>query len=214
MRYLPNDTAVKCCTKLVGLLEMGESFTGQELYEKIDNYLFSGKDGELRKRNLMGISSDHASSMISKGEKGATNRFTRDLPHLVVVHDYCHALNLALKDCLNNFPRQYIHIVEQISTHFSHSLKRAARLKMLIQKPAENTEKDSKILAIKNYIPTRWTSFSECLERILELQKPLIKYFEEYGKAAEKQYLTESNLLFLKLLSFFRKENGKTYSEF
>jgi hypothetical protein len=28
MRYLPNDTAVKCCTKLVGLLEMGESFTG------------------------------------------------------------------------------------------------------------------------------------------------------------------------------------------
>jgi len=111
------------------------------------------------------------------------------------VHDYCHALNLALKDCLNNFPRQYIHIVEQISTHFSHSLKRAARLKTLIQKPAENTEKDNKILAIKGYIPTRWTSFSGCLERILELQKPLIKYFEEYGKCAEKQYLTENNLL-------------------
>jgi len=45
---------------------MGESFTGQELYEKIDNYLFSGKEVALRKRNLMGISSYQASTVISK----------------------------------------------------------------------------------------------------------------------------------------------------
>ena len=66
--------------------------------------MFSGLNGALRLKKLMGISTDHASNMISKKDAGLTNRLSIEVPHLVVVHDLCHAMNLVLASCIESFP--------------------------------------------------------------------------------------------------------------
>ncbi len=55
-----------------------------------------------------------------------------DTKHIVVVHDICHAFNLALKDCLSCFSPELIKIVNSISESFSKSPHNSARLKEII----------------------------------------------------------------------------------
>ena len=174
-RYLAKETDDKTTTKLLGIIEMGDSYTGATLYETIQEFLFSGERGSLRKLNFMGISADHASNMISKLDAGATNRLKSELPHIEVIHDLCHALNLIQGDCISNFPKQYKKYVEKIAAAFSKSPQRAVKLKNLIKNVAD---RDDKVCSIKRYVPTRWSSFKDCLERIVELSRPLKLFFD------------------------------------
>ena len=89
-------------TKILGLIKLGSSSTGRPLFELVENYLFNNERGQRRKHNLMGISSDHASNMISSGNKSLSSRLALDsnLQHLVIMHDLSHALNLVLKNSL------------------------------------------------------------------------------------------------------------------
>ncbi len=50
--------------------------------------------------------------MISAAGAGATNRLQSNLPHLVISHDYCHALNLVIKIVIGCFPIKYTQLVE------------------------------------------------------------------------------------------------------
>lgn len=117
--------------KLLGLFKIEESKTGENLYNLIYEFLFSGP-GELRIKNFMGISTDHASNMISKRESGLTNRFSKKFDHLMIVHDLCHALNLCLMECIKQFPAKYLNLIKDISNTFSHSPQKAAKLKTFI----------------------------------------------------------------------------------
>jgi len=157
---------------------MGSSATGETIYNMIEHFLFSGKEGEKRKLHLMGIASDHASNLISSGMKSMTSRLMNegDTKHIVVVHDICHALNLALKDCLSCFSPELIKIVNRISESFSKSPHNSARLKEII---GEMKDKDTKVSAIKKYIKTRWSSFRDSLQRILQLWLYLVLFFKE-----------------------------------
>jgi len=69
-RYFANEEDVTTTTKLLGLIEMATSSTGETLYTLIRNFLFSGNEGLERKENFIGISSDHASNLISGKEPG------------------------------------------------------------------------------------------------------------------------------------------------
>ena len=63
--------------------------------------------GDDRKKNIMGICTDHALNMISSGEASLTSRLKRadGLKHIIVVHDLSHALNLALKTSIKRFSK-------------------------------------------------------------------------------------------------------------
>jgi len=153
-RYLENDESIQTVTKLIALVDLGKSCTGETLYNAIANLLFTGDGSEERKQNLIGISCDGASKMISTGDKSVTSRLKKEIPHLIGIHDICHALNLVLDRCLDSFPVDYRKIIETISKTFSHSSQRNDILRECILE-VKKTEAEIEILAVKQYVLTR-----------------------------------------------------------
>jgi len=194
-RYLPSEEDTLTATKLIGLIELGKSSKGIVMYEKLKEFLFSGEGADSRKNNLMGISTDHAPNMMSSGSAGLSNRLTAEIPHAIMIYDFCHALNITLKHSKRHFPQKYLKIVEEISSHFSYP-QSTASFKLFLTESQKN-----KVLAIKNYVETRWSSFIECLDRILELKEALETYFMQEGKSNQKQYFNSENLVMLNLFS-------------
>jgi len=188
----------KLCTKLIALIELEDSSKGETIFDKIKKFLFSGPAGETRAKNCMGIATDHATNMISSKGAGATNRMQKEFSHIIVTHDLCHALSLALKHSIQTFPKEIYNIVLQISSHFSNSPQRTSLLKNLMTVASNKAQKVNSIL---RFVPTRWSSFYNCLERIIEMKEQIKAYFKEYGNLDEQAYLEEPNLLMLRLSS-------------
>lgn len=63
--YFNSPKETKTTTQLLGLIELSDSSTGLNLYELVNDFLFKGDEGLQRRNNLMGISTDHATNMIS-----------------------------------------------------------------------------------------------------------------------------------------------------
>ena len=76
--------------KLISVIPMENSSTGQVIYDKIKNEILF--DSEVQK-NLMGIATDEGRNMIGE-EKGASSRLTKDFPHIVQIKDFSHVYNL------------------------------------------------------------------------------------------------------------------------
>lgn len=92
-RYFEKDEDLITKTKLIGLLKMGKSSTGEALKELIDHFMFKDDaSGQKRRSNLVGISTDHASNMLSAGICGLQNRFAQESNYLEITNDYCHAV--------------------------------------------------------------------------------------------------------------------------
>jgi len=114
-RYLENSTSFITTTKLISLIQLEGSKTGETIYNLLVSLLFTGEDGKLRKNNCLGICTDGASNMISAGTASLTSRLKTIIPNLVVIHDFCHIFNLFLKDCTKqHFPKEYVKIVNNI----------------------------------------------------------------------------------------------------
>ena len=194
-RFLENESEVT--TKLIGLIEMGASSTGETLYNTLNAFLFSGEDGNKRKKMFMGIAADEAPNMISL-VKGVTNRFKAEIPYLEITHDFCHVLNLILRECIGNFPQEYVTIVDDIAATFSRSPQKTVKLRTFLVQ-LNVTEK---LLSMKKYVKNRWSSFQECLERVLELTLGLKQYFEVNGTPKQREYFKEDgpNIVMLQLL--------------
>jgi len=206
-RYFESEEAMTTRTTLLGLLPFHGSTSGEVIHKMLMKFLFDGPSGELRKRNLIGISTDHASNMISGGNAGATERLQKDIPHLVVTHDLCHAFNLIVEHCLESFPHEYRNIVSEISTRFSMSPLQAAQLKTYLK------DKDEAVLTITRYVPTRWTSFVDTLDRILDLSAQLQGFFSDQiqlkksnSKKNSESYLSPPNLMMLNLLQMLLRK--------
>ena len=95
--------------------------TGEKLYSIVTKLLFTGRGAEVRKRNSMGISTDGATKMRSPGQKSFASRLKKEIPHMIAIQDFCHALNLVLTNCLSTFSADYRKIIETISKTLSHS---------------------------------------------------------------------------------------------
>jgi hypothetical protein len=148
-RYFLTATDSQTTTKLLALLHLKGAQTGEKIALLLSNYLFSGDGGEIRKKNMIGISSDGAKNMISSRGAGATNRISVEIPLLIISYDICHALNLVMKKCIATFPKKYINIITEISSIFSYSGVKTAELQEIMEK------KGTKPLKILRYVPTR-----------------------------------------------------------
>ena len=211
-------------TSLLGLIELGTSYEGDTLYGKLKQFLFERTNGSKLKENFMGICSDHGSNMISdkvpnsvnvKG-KGLCNRLKADFPYIFVIHDYCHAFSLIVQEAIEEFPPILLSMIRDICSHFSKSPQAKAKLRE-IQKI-----KGKDPLGVVKYVPTRWFSLLECINRILILWEELDIYFTENGTKKQRQYFTKENHLYSRLLScllgkvnyynmFFQSEILTTY---
>lgn len=206
--YYPYDVKNKVLkdsrmTSFLGLIELGTSYEGEVLYEKLTKFLFDRPGGASIKKNLIGICSDHAPNMISDRVanqinpqgKGLCNRLKNDFPYIFVIHDYAHAFNLVIEEGVSKFPPHVIPMIDDICVHFSRSPQRKAELREI----QDLTEK-TKDLEVLRYVPTRWFSLLVCTNRIITLWQELQIYFYDNGTDKQKHYFTEENLAYLVLL--------------
>jgi len=218
-RYLESNSSLLTTTKLIALIQLEGSKTGETIYNLVMSLLFSGKDGEIRKKNCMGICTDGASNMISTGNASLSSRLQQAIPHLVVIHDFCHIFNLILKDCINeHFPKEYAKIVKNICKKFTNSPKQASLLRQQMMKNQQGIA-DLSALSVKKFVESRWSSFHDSLKRILEIKDDLRTFFNQSDIEEERKYLNPRNILMLELLLFlvalinnyiiwFQKENS------
>ena len=191
-------------TRLLALLELEESHTGKVIYDKVNKFLFSRKNGEILKKNFIGLCADHGSNMISTNKsniildtgKGVSNRFLQDFNYLFIVHDYAHAFNLVIEEAVSKFPGEVLNVVNGICSFFSRSPQQKAKFYRFQAKTSNKPP-----LEVRRYTPKRWSSLKECLDRILELETPLTAFFMKYGTSSQKEYLKKEHLLYLKMLS-------------
>jgi hypothetical protein len=122
------------------------------------------------------------------------NRFRNDLNHLEIVHGYCRAFNLILKDCIRTCPKKYSSIVEEVSKTFAYSAKKSNLFKKILK---SHPDRDEKILTIQSCVSTRWMSYSDCLDRILELRNPLKEFFNEFGTVIQRTYFSQEHNIIL-----------------
>jgi len=153
-RYFEHDYNPIPVTKLISLLKVKESCTGQAIFDSLKKVLFEGTLGLKRQKNLVGIVTDGASNMISNKGAGAANRLQGFAPQVIIVHDICHCINLIMKKCIQSFPDAYRVMAEKICQTFSKSAVKTARLQSVMKQ--KNQECESVILAIRKHVPTRW----------------------------------------------------------
>lgn len=191
-------------TRFIGLIELEDSHTGQVIYDKVSSFLFSRKNGEILKKNFIGLCTDHGSNMISTNKsnailetgKGLANRFIQDFKHIFIVHDYAHAFNLIIEEAVSKFPAEVLNTVNGICSYFSRSPQQKAKFYRFQRKTMNKPP-----LEIIRYVVTRWSSLKESLDRILELESPLTSFFKKYGTSTQRNYFKKENMLYLKMLS-------------
>ncbi len=134
-----------------------------------------------------------------RGSQGAelANRFKSELRHIVIIHDFCHILNLVMKDALLSFPTEISSIVEQVNLTFFKSSQQCAMLKEIIKK---NLRDETAVENIKRYVQTRWSSYLESLKRIILLKDSLKECYELWSTSNQKKFFSDQNILILQLL--------------
>ena len=84
-------------TKLLKVIELGYTHTGEALYNLLKEEIF--KHNPIIRNNLIGISTDNGSNMISNRElkvdpkgAGVVNRLYKETPNLIFIRDMCHLI--------------------------------------------------------------------------------------------------------------------------
>jgi len=117
-RYIKNGTFEN---KLLSLIEISENPTGENLYKLCFKELFSGQKEEYLRKNLVGVCTDRGSNMLSKKDKGLTNRIQEQYNQVFAANDYSHIFNSICKHSLKKFAQEPINLVKEICNHFSRS---------------------------------------------------------------------------------------------
>ena len=189
-KYIEEDNSSYPITKLISVLPIEESSTGEEFYRKIKEGLLSDP---LIERNFLGIATDEGSNMVSD-TKGVSSRLLQDYPYILPIRDFSHIYNLIFKKAMKGFQRDILEIVPSISSHFGRSSQRRSKLYEIQKGNNQPT------LGVLKYSDTRWLSYKESLSRILTTWDSLKEYFNLYGSHKQKGYFTDKNQLCLKVL--------------
>ena len=198
VRYVDNNLVVR-----EHLLEMIPlhviSCTAKNLFELFKNCCVKHN---LKIENIVGMACDNANVMV-----GAENSFFTHLKavseNVVLLRCMCHSAALISSHACGELPRSPEELVRQIGTYTSGSAKRCETMKEIQKLFDGNVEK---MLKLSN---TRWLSFLNCIERILENYDILQTFFtnamrEDKLKTAEsilaglKNNCNKAYLLFLK----------------
>jgi len=158
--------------RVIGLKYLGESVTGQTLYDIVKEKLFDIND-EI-KDNLVGFTHDHASSLSGEGvglygllkEAFCEKTFFN-------IKDPCHGLTLSVYKSLELL--EDVNIMKFIKKIHSHFISPQRRQYLSQIQRSENYSE----LSLRHYVETRWLSLGSSLRRLLQNWPSLVKYMEE-----------------------------------
>lgn len=191
VKYLESNDSKEPTTKLISVVKMGDSYTGETIFQKVqEEVLF---DHEIS-RNFVGIVTDQAKSLTSE-EVGLAGHVTSKYPYAIYVNDFSHIFNLVFKQSKKSFPKEIRGLVKKISSHFSVSPQRRAKLELI------QVELGQEKLQVLKYIKTRWLSFRDCLFRILRIWPSLKVYYERHCSDRESKKLNDETEAYLTILS-------------
>lgn len=189
VKYLEENECEEPATKLLSIVQMGESYTGEAIFEKVKAEVLIDKEIE---KNIMGVASDQGSN-VSSPNVGLAGRLQNEYPYTIHVSDFSHLYHLILKEAVSVFPKDVLNIISDLSSHFSRSPQRRAKFE------AVQVKLGLESLQILRLVESRWLSLKETTERILKLWIPLKTYFEE-NKLEEAEIFTKKNELYLTVL--------------
>jgi len=204
VKYISHKNIKTPVTKLLTIVELGESQTSETLLQILDEEI-SSKSVKLQ-QNLVSIVTDQGANMAGRND-GLGARLQAKYPYILPIHDLSHIYNLICKSSIRSFPQEIIHMIKEISSYFNLSSQRRSKLKN-IQKELGR----EKLVCIKEYTSVRWLSLVECLASIDDLWVPLDIYFERFGDEEEASSFTSKNyayihalLILIEKLTFYNK---------
>ena len=189
VKFLGENSSEEPFTKLLSVIQMGDSYTGEAIFAKVKAEVLIDKEIE---KNFMGLASDQGSN-VSSESVGLAGRLQTEYPYTIHVSDFSHIYNLIFKEGLKVFPKEILDIISDLSSHFSRSPQRRAKFEDVQNKLGLDP------LQILRFVEKRWLSLKEATERILRLWVPLKTYFAE-NKFQEATLFTKRNELYLTVL--------------
>jgi len=151
-RYFEKETHKYPITKLISLIKVEDSCTGNAIFNTLKTLLFEGPSGSQRQKQLVGIATDGATNMMSQGA-GAANRLQDLAKQAIITHDIDHCLNLVMKKCCQGFPNMIVSMSEKICQTFSKSTVKMAQLQAIMAKKLQESS-EGKVLTLLNFVPT------------------------------------------------------------
>ena len=132
------------------------------------------EDDQRIKGNLIGVTTDRASTLIGE-ENGLTTILKKNInKKIFTLPDPCHSLSLIIKHSLKVLPSNVRSFISNIHNYFT-SPQRRERLK------AVQKENNFKILMPLNYVKIRWLSLGNSLSRLIEIWPSLQIYMNTYS---------------------------------
>jgi len=190
-KYLDPENLETPSTKLLSIIPITTSSSGETLYKKImDEILIS----QPIKENFIGIATDDGPNM-SGNHKGLSGRLKKTFPYIIAIKDFSHCFNKIYEKALKAYPSEITNIVSDITKHFHYSTQRCSLLRDI------QSKMNMKPLEILRMAETRWLTMKFQIERILEIWPALKEYFIEHGSKAEKEYFSADNEASLRTLA-------------
>ena len=200
-RQIESESYDRPTTKLVSVLPITTSSTGETLHDLILKNVLINED---IKGNFLGIATDDGKNMTGK-DLGASTRLKVTCPHISTFKDLSHIFDNALKKGLLALPSECKDLIREIISHFSYSTQKSSLLRNIFE------EMGIKPLEILKLSKTRWLSWRNSTERIIELWPGLKKYFEEHGNKTQKEFFTEKNELSVRILLLLTHSHRRAY---
>jgi len=165
IKWLDDD--LNSTIKFYRLINLENDYSAEKIAGIIaTNVLISEK----RRNNLIALTTDGASTMAGS-KTGVGVKTVEIVKHLFWLHCICHCFDLILDKATSNTISEISIFVKDVSKTFSFSNVNHALLHDIQE---ENKASKRKIL---RFIPTRWLSMTECLQRILEEWNSLTLFF-------------------------------------
>ena len=165
VRYLDEKLILK--TTLYKLVHLEDDCSADKLTSILNKTVIISQK---RKKNLISLITDGASTMAGP-YTGVAAQIASSITHLFWLHCICHCLDLILEKSSSNVMGSIVQFVKEISSTFSFSNVNHSRL--------HNIQKDigTKMKKILRFVPTRWLSLGQCLQRILDEWDSLYEFY-------------------------------------
>jgi len=190
--------------KFIGLEAFQETSTGNKMLEIVNSKLFFEEDPLILK-NLIGISHDRGSNIIGS-EVGLVKRLKDQNKELYSLNDPCHSLNLVLKNSLSKLTPDIKDFVTKIHSYFGSPQRQSYLAKLQLDHKLP-------IKKLKKFVSTRWLSFGESLQRLIDIWESLLIYMEnmETNKVKEKEKNQDEELVNIDYKWFISKLNNHRF---
>jgi len=116
-RHFEKETHKYPITKLISLIKVEDSCTGNAIFNTLNTPPFEGKSGSQRQKQLVGIATDGATNMISSQGAGAANRLQDLAKQAIITHNIDHCLNLVMKKCCQGFLNTIVSMLKRFVKH-------------------------------------------------------------------------------------------------